>query len=1061
MIPPMIRRSTLVALALFVWAGSLGTAPAGFAQEPPAAPAWEPIPVSGRVVDDDGAPRPGLAVRLERAPLPGSVTPEPVDAETDDLGIFRARVVEPGYWRVVLRPDPEGEPVSVTLPYQPVVEPVDLGDLVAGEPTPGWGPLHPGGLLPDAPPEAEGEPLPPLSVRLVDRETGRPVVGALARYFPGPGLWARSDVQGVLALPSLPPDPERRLLVHAAGRQTIHPRLAGLEPGGDLPLDTTALVSGHAVDGAGNPLADVRVGTEVRLFGEMLPRPTVRTGPDGAFALSLANGTRIEGLLARHPERAPARLAVTDLSDGERRSGLVVVVPGGVDVSGVVVDPVGAPVTGADVRIFEAGDLLRLAAPIAEAETDADGRFTAERLPTGRYELSVRAAGYPTTRRRNLELTDPGSAPSRIDLGVITLEAGTRIAGLVTDPTGRPLEGVSIRSLQVRSRFPSPLLAGDDDRLPTVRTDAEGRFELTELPAGLPIRLIATRDGHLPVQTSVTATAPGAADPVGTDDDPVILVLEPAAFVVGRVETPAGEPVSGARIWTQPVEGRASPLTDDLGREIVLTDDDGLFELIRLAPGRVDIHVQAAGWAETRETITAVVGREPEPLILTLEPGVSLTGRVTDDTGRPLEWTEVTVRPLGDDPGWSNLLRADHVERTGDDGTFAFATLTAGEHTIRVRHEEWSPVELEITLSPGGNHRDIQLTERGRSVAGHVVTEDGGPVAGATIFVRVPDSQSNSRPLVSGSPLRTAGDGSFVAQGLPAVPVTLSVHVEDTAVRQEVDLAGGSVDDLEIVVGGGGRIVGRVVGVEGPRLADVEILAIGPAFQRPTVSEDGAFVVDSATPGEWRVMAALPDGRSVSEHVVVAGEGDEISVELDLTPGEIDVDGLLLVNGEPRGGLSVRVEQSGSPHAVAQTDYGGRFRLGGLRPGPHQLTVTSSRGVLHVEEVSLTSSGGLTVEVETVTVAGSVVDPTTGQPVPEIRVQLIRQAAFDRTTDPQLLLAGGVGDRTDELGRFEIGPVGAEAFRLVVGDQEPTEGQLLDLSSGLDVVGLVVAPPGR
>ena len=71
-------------------------------------------------------------------------------------------------------------------------------------------------------------------------------------------------------------------------------------------------------------------------------------------------------------------------------------------ISGTVLDPSGAVVAGADVRIVnqDTGALTRT------AKTDANGSFTAQLLPVATYTVTVQAAGF--CRRQFFQYCGPG-----------------------------------------------------------------------------------------------------------------------------------------------------------------------------------------------------------------------------------------------------------------------------------------------------------------------------------------------------------------------------------------------------------------------------------------------------------------------------------------------------------------------------------------------------------------------------------------------------------------------------------------------------------------------------
>jgi protocatechuate 3,4-dioxygenase beta subunit len=969
-------------LPLFVLSLTLA-APAVGQSRPTDTPRWEPIPVSARVVDGEGAPRPGLSVLLERAPLEGSPTVAPVSATTDPTGVFRARLPEPGFWRVLLVPDPESPPVSVTLPYVHFTEPSDLGDLVQGAPTRERLGRSSRGLVPGESPVPENR----FRLRVVAAETGRPIRGAVAQYAPDMGVWGRSDADGWLTLPHVP---RASLVVRSAER-----RARTLEPGEreadmTLRLEPAVVVSGHAIDGRGAPVEGVRVGGDLGGMGVFDALSVVRTGADGAFVLTLYPRKGAAGVLARHPWRAPAELALVDLADGEHRSGLELVVSAGIAVTGTVVDGRGRPVEGAAVELLPAEDGTRHGqGDSGGAATDGEGRFRIDHRAEGAYDLVATARGFAATWRRGIELEaprEPSDDPPTTDLGVLALDPAARIVGRVEGDDGRPLAGAEVTWLQM-SRDEIRRLSDQAER--TVRADGDGRFEVVDLVAGVPTQLEVRAAGHLTRGTEVRPTSPDADGPVATDADPLVVVLEAAGGIVGLVRAPDGSPVRGARVSALPTDG--GPVERLAPRARAETDDDGIFELVAVRPGRVDVRVEADGFPDAWETVT--VTRGVEEVVVTLSAGSDLTGRVVAEDGRPLARAFVVLFPPGLDPGDPQAMVQPGVvnTRADDDGAYRFRGLIPGDHVARVSHERYAPHDEPVAVAPGANRHDFQLSDPGRSVSGRVVAADGSPVGNVGV-----SGSSLVNPMANlPTSTRTAADGTFFLGGLPAEPVRLSVGASDQRfVRREVDLTDGSIADLELALGGDGRISGRILGL---------------------------------------------------------GPDEAARVDLDLGPRGGSVAGVISLDGQPRGGLDLVLERPGQAHRTAHTDAFGRFRLEHVERGAYELSISErSMGLVHRRRVELAPGETFDLDLATASVSGTVVDPETGLGIADVEVRLYAEALLADTDDPFVDLRAAMG-RTDDTGRFRIGPVGAQSYRLLFPGQSLAEGQRLDLSSGNDL----------
>src|ERR1700761_3475848 len=99
-------------------------------------------------------------------------------------------------------------------------------------------------------------------------------------------------------------------------------------------------------------------------------------------------------------------------------------------ITGTVVDPSGAAIPGAQVKIINqaTGDLTR------EAVSDASGNFRALNVPPGTYKITVAAPGMQETDRNNVVLDQDQS----LGLGQVELTLG-QASQTVTVTTQTPL----------------------------------------------------------------------------------------------------------------------------------------------------------------------------------------------------------------------------------------------------------------------------------------------------------------------------------------------------------------------------------------------------------------------------------------------------------------------------------------------------------------------------------------------------------------------------------------------------------------------------------------------
>lgn len=1048
------------ARCLLVFAALLPLSPSwGAAQALPRETVPEPIPVSGRVVDEAGHPRVDLSVLLERTRRwdePFDAVPTAVEGTTDGGGVFRARLPTPGFWRVLLVPD-DGAPVSTTLPHQPISRETDLGDLVQGEPpAPGEGrsrgPLRV--ASPEEPRTVDEDRI--LEARVVREEDGRAMPHALVGS--SPRLWTLADGEGRFRLPVRgTAGQDLRVEIEARGRERTWVPLAQVEPGGDVPLPPATVYAGRVVNEADEPVADAQVGFYLT-SGQR--RPAVRTGPDGAF--------RIEAPRRHGPLQAlhPAYLAQVDFQQSleERPLDLLLVLERGFPAAGRVVDETGRGVPGAELRLFrlEAGGGVNVGQQPIEARTDDDGRYRVERLREGTYAADVLAAGHVPHHQRSLELRAPppvrqgDDEPAPGDLGTLEIETAVRLHGMVLDPDFQPVAGARIgwrqrglpRLLSDRGARPREELATREWQGWRFRDEAtsddEGRFAVDGLARDLPVALEASRDGYLPAET---AAHPGPGAETGTRQEPFLVVLQPAGLVEGRVEDAAGSPIEEAEVSARPLAGITThPLR-------AFTDADGRFRLTQVPEGTVEVVASQPGRPAARETVEIAAGAPSPPLVLVLEQGVPFTGRVVDAQGEPLPGTHITL--IGAELTAGAALLDDSTPRTtaGDGGRFEIEGIAPGNYRAWLRHDDYRPLEVQVSIGPSGGDRELQLTDGGLHVAGRVIAPDGTPARRASLFAQPRDS-SGSGPSSGFRGAPTEDDGTFVLRGLePEVMEVYIAGVDGLSGPRTVDLTGGSVDELVIDLGGPGRVVGRIVGLAEGERRPVRVRIEGPRRISAEVGADGSFEFDRLAPGEWTVYGSRVGGATASRAVTIPEGGGEVRVELDLgVPGR-SLEGVVLLDGEPRGGLRVFATRGMLDGGSTQTDFSGGFQIDGLEAGTYDLGVHDpGTGLFHLREIRLDGDREIWVEIEVVTVEGTVVDPSSGRPLAGVPVRFVPldvPPPFDRvdTFVP--------ASRADSAGTFRVGPLAAGRYRVVVGADPAGE---VDLTSGLDVAGVVLSP---
>ena len=445
---------------------------------------------------------------------------------------------------------------------------------------------------------------------------------------------------------------------------------------------TQAEVSG-VVTGAGAPLAGARVTA-------LEAGTSTATGPDGSYALGLAQGTHTIQVTAfgfapatRTVEVPPSGAVTLDVD--------LVPLPRG-SVSGTVRSVAGEPVAGA---------VLTGTGPLDwTAATGPDGGYTAGNLLAGDYQVTITADGYlpanatvtivpeaPVVLDVSLQPTDVGVlGDAGGDLTAYLRDAGVPAAELAWDP-GLDLSGYEVVVVNGgtpdAATFQAVLVAADAAHTSLVFTGTwavdRGGIRLLERYTDR-VTVGAQGFGDGPVQ--LTGFDPEHPMFAGLGGDPATLIVDGGHYSV--LASYAGQPLADLRVprdGTGPVRGLAAGWDwRTAGSVEVLLSASAVTEAV--GPGR--------GWTEAGGRLvvdTIDWAREralAPPAVPTLEVPAPVVLTATASVGGTADWpSEVTVRrngtpvatvATGPDGRWS----AEVPLAVGDNQLTVLATNPAG-----------------------------------------------------------------------------------------------------------------------------------------------------------------------------------------------------------------------------------------------------------------------------------------------------------------------------------------------------------------------------------------------
>lgn len=374
----------------------------------------------------------------------------------------------------------------------------------------------------------------------------------------------------------------------------------------------------------------------------------------------------------------------------------------------------------------------------------------------------------------------PGEAPPK---GTAVLKGQVMASG-----TGSPIRRAQVRAMSMEGRGGG-----------VTSTDAEGRFEIKELPAGR-YSLTATKGGFVTGQFGQRRPGePGTPIDLGEGQaaEKVNFVLSRGSVIAGRIVDDGGEPVSGTQVSAMRfafVSGarRLVPGGSEGGQD--RTDDQGYFRLYGLPPGDYYVsannrstmmmtpgmnNTEADGFAPTyypgtpnlseatRVTVKAGQEMTGANFALLVARMARIRGRALNSRGEPMTGGMLMLQPSDPLMGMNYGMNMSNAMVAGD-GSFQFANIAPGRYNLNVRPNGMPGANSEFALMPvnvGNEDIDNLLvtTSVGATARGIVVTDDGSVPTfrpeNVQIFAGPMDPSMNV--MMGGGPTKVNDDFTF------------------------------------------------------------------------------------------------------------------------------------------------------------------------------------------------------------------------------------------------------------------------------------------------------------
>jgi protocatechuate 3,4-dioxygenase beta subunit len=642
----------------------------------------------------------------------------------------------------------------------------------------------------------------------------------------------------------------------------------------------------------------------------------------------------------------------------------------GAEITGTIRSTSGKPLSRICVATLNlSGDNLTM----AEYTTGKDGRYTLGGLYPGKYLALFLdcnpKSNYAFQVWRNKSLFSPTPikvAARQIVTGIDpVLLPGATVTGTIRagGARGKPVSGVCVS------------IIGGNGFFSGARTGKPGRFAIKGFGTGqYHLDFDPTCNGSkisplLDRGSSVKVTG-GHTRRLGN------VPLRIGARLTGVVTDASGHRLPGVCVAVKDPN-------DDTAIERTVTGSNGTYSIIGIAPGKFPVRFTGCATAQSvlpqyyndepteasANPVTFRIAKTTAGIDATMHPAGTLTGLVTDNSGRPLPHVCVGIVSLGAS-GITNSGFGSAI--TKPNGRYLMRNLIPGPYQVSVGCDgkqfagRWFNNEQDSALGgflsiPGG----LITTLNGKvgppgAIAGNITDQAGQPVNNC-VFLADPKTKSF---IKRSSPLIPAKHGHYLIGGLTPGRYLVQFgscaeqtvrwyhNVPDLAHARPVTVrAGKTTTGINEVMTAGGSISGTITGPSGQPARNICVRASNPAslaYQQARTNKLGRYTVHSLVRGRYSLYFAPCSGTGPNLGaatrpglVTVTGTHTRAGVNLALKAGGT-ITGRLL--GGPAGQTplagncvaAIPIAPNGSLQST-RTRADGSYTLPDLAPGKYQV----------------------------------------------------------------------------------------------------------------------------
>jgi len=494
-------------------------------------------------------------------------------------------------------------------------------------------------------------------------------------------------------------------------------------------------------------------------------------------------------------------------------------------ITGRLITESGQPLPNAIIYVTQAG---KLRTNNRSTSTDDEGRFRVNDLARGVYRVSVNAPGYVLTHEQAGDLMYRTG-----DTANIKMSKGGVITGTVTNSSGEPIIGLTVRVVQVKDKDGRAIPSGKPDNGEVI-TDDRGVYRVYSLNSGSYLVNASGRDKYhydlnayendMPTyypsstrDTAMPVTLRAGEEITGID---IRYRGEPGHAVSGNIVGRSTDGSEGTRIALSVTLNHASSNLPEATVHVNLRRNTRSFDIYGVPDGEYYINAQlfdyeGKGVAATGRAPVKVKGADVTGLEVALLPLGSIAGTIKVEAAREtikcenkhrISLDETIINSRRDEKEakknetpsyfWHRLQTAPD-----DKGEFTINSVEAGRYRMEYNFigEDWyirsvtlpSPVPAKPAIDAARNGFAVKQGER---VDGLIITlAEGaaavkGRLASANDGARLPDrlrvhlvpaEKASANDVLRFAEVMAQGDGSFSMSNLApgrywiiALPVT-------------------------------------------------------------------------------------------------------------------------------------------------------------------------------------------------------------------------------------------------------------------------------------------------